>query len=250
MSKKIQLGESNFFVQETDMSSNYSNVSKMFAFLSNIKIPDAPIILDIGANIGIYSLSYASLFKNSNIYSFEPVNSIYQELINNININSNFTKRIHAFNFGFSDNCKSMSLSIPTSEQHERYRHNNNCGLFSIHGKGDNTVDAKFITLDSFMLERGSPNFVDFIKIDVEGHEFEVLKGAENTITKCKPIIVMEFNELTRTLSQHSHESFSIFFKKHNYDLFGLEYGWKGLVPLENLKDVSNISDLVAIYDH
>jgi len=73
MSKKIQLGERNFFVKETDMSSNYSNVSKMFAFLSNIKIPDAPIILDIGANIGIYSLSYASLFKNSNIYSFEPV---------------------------------------------------------------------------------------------------------------------------------------------------------------------------------
>jgi len=82
--------------------------------------------------------------------------------------------------------------------------------------------------LDSFGLKR-----VDFIKIDVEGYELEVLKGGEYTITSCKPIIVLEtkdkhyerygtnFREIKRWLEARSYvidnviNSEAIFYNKH-----------------------------------
>jgi len=250
MHRIIQIDDAEFFVVDTDMSKNYSDVSKMFAFYSNIQIPSSPVILDVGANIGIYSLSYASLFKNSKIFSFEPVNTIYQDLNNNLNLNPILKKRIQTFNFGFSDVCKNLTLSIPTQEQHKRFGKDINNGLFSIHGKGGEKVNGKFFTLDSYMLEKSSPDSVDFIKIDVEGHEFEVLKGGEYTINKFKPTIIFEFNELTRKLSKNTNQDFLDFFHKYDYSLFGVQYGWKEkLVSLNNFSDVYQISDVVAIFD-
>ena len=56
------------------------DISPMFRWMKKINFPTKPTILDIGANVGIYSLSYASLFKGAIIHSFEPVNFIYKIL--------------------------------------------------------------------------------------------------------------------------------------------------------------------------
>ena len=250
MLREIRLGDSIFHVEETEMSKRYSDVTRMFSFLNSIGLDNSSVIFDIGANIGMFSLSYASLYKSSKIFSFEPVSSIFKELKNNINLNLNLKKQIQTFNFGLSIENIDMSLSIPSAKQHHRYANDEiNCGLYSVHGSGKNQVNAKFITMDNFMTGENSPNSVDFIKIDVEGHEFEVLKGGERTISKFKPIIFMEFNELTRSLSVHSVKSYEDFFKQHNYSLFGLEYGWKEkLTPLKSLEEATSISDVVAIY--
>jgi hypothetical protein len=77
-----------------------------------------------------------------------------------------------------------------------------------------------------------------------------VLQGAKTIIKRYRPIIYMEYNELTRALSKHDSKAFERFFKKYDYKIYGLEYGWKRkLKYLENLNNLNNVSDLVCVQD-
>ena len=62
------------------------DISQMFRWMKKINFSSRPTILDIGANIGMFSLSYASMFKGAVIHSFEPVDFIYNYLIINFQI--------------------------------------------------------------------------------------------------------------------------------------------------------------------
>lgn len=245
--RKIKILDSSFIVRDSEMSKNYSDISEMFHFLSNLSVGKTPVFLDIGANIGIFSLAYATLYLNSQVYSFEPIKQIYNELEGNIKLNPNLQNRIHLINQGISDSSADRFLSIPTAEQHERYLDNINCGLYSVYGLGRTAVAASFTTLDAFTTKT-SLKKIDVIKIDCEGSEFEVLQGGQETIRKYRPTIIMEFNELTRTLSSYDSMDFEKFFLGLGYSLFGLEYGWKeDLKPLSSLRNVKGISDIIAV---
>ena len=245
------INKSKIFVKNNLIAKSYDkDLSKMFRWMKNINISKNPVIFDVGANIGIFSLSYASIFKSAKVYSFEPVDYIFEILRTNIYKNKNFKNRIFPFNLGFSDSRKNIKLGIPNSKQHPRYdpkKNSINVGLFSIYGSKKSTVNAKFVTLDDFVKSKKIQK-LDFIKIDVEGHEYNVLKGAIKTIKKFKPIIIFEFNDLTRALSTYSVSDYFSIIKKMNYKIYGLKYGWpKTLIPIKSLNKVDKISDLVII---
>ena len=63
------------------------DISQMFRWMQFLRLPHKPVILDIGANIGMFSLSYASIFKDAEIHCFEPVPFIYKYLKQNLKIN-------------------------------------------------------------------------------------------------------------------------------------------------------------------
>ena len=183
------------------------------------------------------------------MHAFEPLPSTFSVLERNIRLNPKLAKRITPHEFGFSEKSAILRLGIPNANQHRRYISNVNSGLYSVHSEGDGfSVPAKFLRLDEFFASQQLPR-LDFLKIDVEGHEFEVLKGAINTINQFRPIIVMEFNELTRVLSRRSVSDFDTFLHQFGYCLFGLEYGWrKTLTPLSALSQAMKISDVVCVY--
>lgn len=247
--RKITLNNSSFFVKDVKIARNYSDVSGMFSCFKNFNITNDSVIFDIGANIGIFSLSYSLLYKESQVYSFEPVPFIYDTLVTNVNLNGTLKPRIRTFNFGFSDSERYLELSIPTPLQHKRYEPQNdiNWGLYSIHGKGKKKIKGYFITLDDFCAKQ-SINRIDLIKIDVEGHEFEVLTGAKKTIEKKRPIIYMEFNDLTKTLSEHSVNLFENFFREYNYLIYGLEKGQEPYPKqFTTLDETDNVTDLICV---
>ena len=68
-------------------------------------------ILDIGANNGIYSIYYAKKYKNSKIFSFEPVKKNYILLKKNIHLNK--IKNIKTYNFGFFNKNKTAKIGLP-----------------------------------------------------------------------------------------------------------------------------------------
>ena len=72
------------------------------------------------------------------------------------------------------------------------------------------------ITLDKFLEKNKKIKKIDFIKIDTEGHELEVLKGAEKTIKKFKPILMVEKNNL-------NFYAMSKILKKLNYEIYSFE---------------------------
>jgi FkbM family methyltransferase len=141
----------------------------------------SPVILDIGANLGAYSIPMAKSVSSTGgtVYAFEPQRLIYYQLCGNILLNS--LDNVYAFNQAVGD----YNGTIPMPEIN--YQTNNNIGAFSfnksfreIHGiessMSTGHTEVPIIRLDSMELQK-SPCL---IKIDVEGFELNVLKGAGN----------------------------------------------------------------------
>jgi FkbM family methyltransferase len=248
--REITINDRTFYVSDCLPAKRYFDVSKMFYHLQDLKIKQNAVIFDVGANIGLYSLSYAILYQNANIFSFEPHPNTFSKLQTSINLNKDLKTRIKIFNIGLSNRNGFLDISIPTSSQHPRYDPEKNIldsELCSIHGEGDHKIKCSFETLDNFCHHNGIKK-IDFIKIDVEGHEYEVLEGAEKSIESTKPIICIEYNEITRTLSNYDNESFEKFFRDRGYTIYGLEYGWAHkLKYIKSLSNSNNISDIYCI---
>lgn len=135
------------------------------------------IVVDIGANIGNHSLYFASEIGAPKVIAFEPVNEIFNMLVDNIDLN-HLRDRIEPHCIGLSDEENVASIA--------RY-FDSNIGMTKLQvGNGIIKISA----LDSFKFEQ-----VSFVKIDVEGMEVDVLKGATTTIEKSKPFIMMEIDE-------------------------------------------------------
>lgn len=191
---------------------DYSN----FSLIKSIIKPDY-VCFDVGANIGIYSAVFSYMSGNSaSVHSFEPVNHIRDRLKSNLKLN------------GFTDvNVNEFALG-EREETIEMYQVKE--GVFrggtSSFLMNDNVKvmgEDKFIKcpvsvrlMDSYV-ESKSLTRLDFIKIDVEGFEWNVLNGARETVKKFRPYILMEYDEV-RHGSQR--REFSDYFREFNYKIY------------------------------
>ena len=135
------------------------------------------VILDIGANIGNHSVYWAVRSNAKKIYSFEPIKDTFKILKKNVEIN-NLINKIKIFNIGLSNKKINGSISF--------FDFTNIGGT---HVKQDSNGNLLLDKLDNIKIEEDT---VDFVKIDVEGHELEVLQGARETLLKYKPTIFVE----------------------------------------------------------
>ena len=249
---KIVFDEVIHLVDSGTVDAYCKDLSSMFTWMQDIELPEQPTILDIGANNGLFSLAYASMFRGAQVHSFEPVSFIFDELTKNLHMNPHISADVHAHNFGLSNRTETLKLSIPAPEQHERYRRCNqkaalDTRLFSVLGKGEKKYDAKFVPLDNWIDEQ-EISAVDFIKIDVEGYEYPVLEGALNTLRLFRPVVMFELNELTLTLSDRSEDEYLRFAKDNEYNVFGLQYGFKrDLLPIKTVEQLKMVSDLILV---
>lgn len=247
---RITLNGRSLALPDCEVAHNYADVSAMFYHAAALGVSSGASIIDVGANIGVFSLCYAALFTRSTVYAFEPHPDNYTLLLQGLALNPELADRIRPVKLGLSNAAGVRSLSMPLPAQHARYGPGArplNCGLFSLHGERTERIPCELATLDAFCTAKGIER-VGFIKVDVEGHEYEVLEGATGVIRASRPILFVEYNELTRTLSPHGPAEFEVFFRRHRYQLFGLRYGWaKELAPLSRLEPIEQISDLVCI---
>lgn len=142
------------------------------------------VVFDIGANIGDTALHIAHMLKNSGtVYAFEPSPKVFRRLEVNAGLNP-FTN-LKLYNMAMGDDEGQLSF-VSTREEHTG-------GAFvSKVLKTDTQV--KVTTLDKFV-EQNNISQIDLIKIDTEGFEVFIIKGAENTLKKLKPTIFMEVSE-------------------------------------------------------
>lgn len=139
-------------------------------------IGDDAVYVDAGANIGNHTLYWAIERYAKKIYSFEPVESTFEILKKNIELN-HLEDVVEIFQVGLSDEETTGEISIYKAD---------NIGGTNIAKSEKGKI--KLITLDSLKIKEK----IDLIKIDVEGAEVEVLKGSIKTIKKYKPLIVVE----------------------------------------------------------
>lgn len=145
----------------------------------------SPVILDIGANTGIYSLVAKTTNAASKVYAFEPVKRVFEKLKDNISLNGYDIDCIEA---AVSDRDGS-ALIYDTPSEHVYSvtvnRNTNNSGVAVI------PTAVRTMKLSSF-IEDMRLGRVDLIKIDVETHEPEVLRGLEGYLDQFKPTLLIE----------------------------------------------------------
>ena len=149
--------------------------------------------LDIGAYQGIYSYVISKYAKT--VHTFEPNPVIFSFLNRNI---YKIINNIKLYNFGLSNKDGKTILRIPIRNKlakEENYEEFFEMGRATIHNKNVfdefRTFEVNVKKLDNLQFE----NPISFIKIDVEGHETEVIEGGIKTINKNKPILLVEIEE-------------------------------------------------------
>ncbi len=149
------------------------------------------VVLDIGANIGLHSLYAANLVGvNGKVYSFEPVKSTFNRLKENILINK--FNNIQAFNVAMSDESKTSEITV-SKDGFDAW--NSMVGKSCQTGDNFEIETIKTLTLDSFVEKEHLQNKIDFIKIDTEGWELQVLKGGREYLKNYSPVIMFEYSE-------------------------------------------------------
>ena len=144
------------------------------------KIKKGNVFVDVGANIGQHSIFVSKVVGDRGlVISFEPITKLYLQFLKSIEINN--LKNIKSHNFACGDINEDSQISICK----------NNAGASSIliKNKNQEIQKIKIRKLDDFIKSK-----VDFIKIDVEGYEPQVIFGAKNIIKKYKPKILLEYN--------------------------------------------------------
>jgi FkbM family methyltransferase len=182
---------------------------------------------DVGAHRGETINEYKYYFPNANLYSFEP----FIESFNDLEKVSKLYSKSQVFNIGLS-NFNGMGNFYNHIQKDDRYFSVINStskmlpNSMKKFGYKDPDkiveVECKFSTLDHF-LDNEKIEFIDLLKIDVQGGEYKVLEGAENTISSGKiKIIFLEILTSPIYEDQKNLSYYLSYFEKKNYELFGL----------------------------
>jgi len=160
--------------------------------------------IDVGAHYGTSSFHFSNNFRNVEAFEIDP--QIRECLQMNVN---NFSKKnVTIYPYGCGRESKHINLSRNVDS------HFTKIDLKSNNLTEENS-DSKIIALDNYDWQD-----VDFIKIDTEGSELHVLKGAKQTIELYSPLIEIEVNGLSeRIYNIHENEMFT-YLKEMKYSLF------------------------------
>jgi len=149
------------------------------------------IILDVGANSGVYSIFYSRLVGDKGrIYAFEPDTSNYFLLQENLKLNN--CNNVRAYNFALSNKESIVEMiSYNPADLNLKLQGDSFKYMKEVSDITEPLHRTKAYKLDD-LDEIKNISKIDFIKIDVEGAELLVLQGSINTIKKHKPVIIFE----------------------------------------------------------
>jgi len=169
-------------VNEPYVSKSYLIIN----FLHNFNFKPK-IILDVGACWGEYSLILGRHFNESHIYAIEGSQLNYKILRNNITFELNKIKNVESYNYIVSDNnnYKFIKNIIGTTNTVENYISKKN----KIYSK------VKSVTLKKFLFENKLTH-IDFLKLDIEGHEINLIKDILDIDIKYGQIEIININSL------------------------------------------------------
>jgi FkbM family methyltransferase len=161
------------------------------------------LALDIGANVGLWSRDFVQSFKH--VIAFEPV-AVFRECLEHNVQGKNF--EVQPIALGDQDTQGTMIIT------------EDNSGHSHLDPATMGTGNVKVVRLDTLNFDD-----VSYIKIDCEGYEYRILQGAEQTIRRCRPVVVIE---------QKPHDAYS-----KQYGQFAaveLLQSW-GMIKLDQVRD-------------
>lgn len=196
-------------------------------------------VLDIGSHVGQYTLIAASAVGPAGrVHAFEPNPANFARLSANIALNGYANATAHPV--ALSDQVGDATLYVPA---------NDNTGesslLRCIEGMSETTVCTT--TLDTWTRDAdlGSPSHIDLMKIDVQGFEEKVLRGAAETLDRYHPTMVCEFEERWLQGAGSSSVGLKRLLQGMGYEAFRI--GPDNLVPVPP-DEVHSFANLALVY--
>lgn len=203
------------------------------------------VFFDIGANFGQYTLFGAKCVgPNGKVHSFEPSNRMFAELTFNVGIN------------GFSDICILNNVALSNKEGIARLsKYENGCEVYGSLGNQNRLSDSfilgyeevKTVTIDSY-IQRHNINHVDFVKMDIEGAELLVLKGANELLNRAdSPTIVLEMADINTDGFGYKAIEIWDYLENLDYSLYCFDKKGEILGQAKRPKDFVRVQNLVAM---
>ncbi len=145
-------------------------------------VPDGGVCLDIGANVGALTLAMAECVgPRGRVYAFEPGPLPYGRLVRNLGLNPEIARRVEALQVGVADRAGTLLWSA------DEYGNPANGAMGGTAGE-----PVPIVSIDGHFAAGGGLPRLDFVKIDVEDMEFEVLAGGQATWAAHGPVLYFE----------------------------------------------------------
>ncbi len=177
-------------------------------------------MVDIGANIGVDTLSAAlAVGSAGTVLCFEPSPRIFTYLRENIALND--LKNVTPFNVALGASEGTVAFDLSASDPQARVLE---------HG----TQQVPLKRLDDMLEAAGNINTIHFLKIDVEGYELEVFRGAEQALEKT---LVVYFEHVPWAFARYGHLESEILgvLRAHHFDIFRIKDDKTNLLAIRNL---------------
>jgi len=191
------------------------------------------VFLDLGANIGYFSLLVANNSPSAKVISFEPVAGLFQNMNDNISLNN--IKNILTVNAAVGEINEEKELFVSAPD---------NLGMSSFHqpanysGKKER---VKVVAIDDWLKISGLPR-IDVIKLDIEGSELTALKGMKEVLQKQQPVLIVEVNPETLSMFNLKPSDIYDYLKHLNFEGFLiLENGKLTHLSKGEIKQTANV---------
>lgn len=169
----------------------YGYYERAIGTMINKLLKPESVFLDIGANIGYFSILAAKHHPSCQVVAFEPVTELFEEMKRNIELNK--VTNITVANLAASENTGESIIYLSSPE---------NLGMSSLRmpeNYSGKMQIVKVIDIDSWF-SHSELQKVDLVKIDVEGSEIAVLKGMKKILREFCPPVIIEVNPETLSL--------------------------------------------------
>jgi FkbM family methyltransferase len=208
-------------------------------FLQHFLQPE-DVVFDAGANLGYYALIASLAVSKGEVHAFEPVPSTYERLQGTLALNPR-VRNVVANQIAIAKASGQMEIHTFTGLHH-------GYSSLSTLGRKDivsHTVVAR--SLDDYVAEQRIRR-VDFLKVDVEGAEAQVLAGATAVLGKWAPSVMLEVNfESARSNGFEPADLLRKLLAVHAYTLFRFPNAWGQLAAMAGPDDIENGDNVVAI---
>jgi len=209
--------------------SHYGTYEELEAKIMEEKIKVGNIVVDVGANIGLHTLNMARIVGNTGqVFAFEPDPSNFEILKKNVKINN--YKNIILEQKAVGD--KHGRTTLYQSDHPGKHR------IFPQTEQAKSQVQVELTNLDNYF-DSDMIDKINFIKIDVEGLEFSVLKGMKNILKNSKKIkILFEFMpENTMEVGFTPIELLN-YLTSNNFKLYCMDDKTKKLLHVSNNEEI------------
>ncbi|SHG53528.1 methyltransferase, FkbM family [Bradyrhizobium erythrophlei] len=191
-------------------------------------VPEGAVTVDVGANCGLYTRKLARLSRK--VHAFEPSRKMADLL------RRTSASNVSVHEIALSDQTGSAELFIPQNEREPVY------GLASLEPRlGSSNKEVVSINVPTARLDAIVHQDVAFVKIDVEGHELNVLNGAVELLEHSQPVFLVEAEDRHRV---QATRSIFEFFERRSYRGFFLKQG--NAIPIDQFRP-ADLQDASAL---